>query len=44
MITTQSHWTGKDGSFNYQDFAELLFVLFEQDLDWTDETLRWWTK
>ncbi|KAN0135071.1 hypothetical protein V8E53_006962 [Lactarius tabidus] len=43
-ITNESQWSGKDGLFDYQDFAELLFTIFEQDSDWTEETLKWWTK
>jgi hypothetical protein len=44
MITAESQWSGKDGSFNYQDFAEPLFTTFEQDSEWTEDLLRWWTK
>jgi hypothetical protein len=44
MITNESQWSGKDRLFDYQDFTELLFAIFEQDSDWTEETLKWWTK
>ncbi|KAN0130316.1 hypothetical protein V8E53_011862 [Lactarius tabidus] len=41
-LSTQNTWSGKDGTFDYQDFAGLLFKLFELDEEWTKQTIRHW--
>ncbi|KAN0139301.1 hypothetical protein V8E53_002802 [Lactarius tabidus] len=41
-LSTQNTWSGKDGTFDYQDFAGLLFKLFELDKEWTKQTIRHW--
>ncbi len=41
-LSSQPTWTGKDGTFNYEDFAEMLFQVFKQDDEWTEDTIRWW--
>ncbi|KAI9435703.1 hypothetical protein H4582DRAFT_2079310 [Lactarius indigo] len=41
-LSSQPAWSGQDGKFNYQDFADMLFQVFKQDDKWTDETIWWW--
>ncbi|KAI9431818.1 hypothetical protein H4582DRAFT_2062416 [Lactarius indigo] len=41
-LSSQPAWSGQDGKFDYQDFADMLFQVFKQDDKWTDETIRWW--
>ncbi|KAN0135028.1 hypothetical protein V8E53_007146, partial [Lactarius tabidus] len=43
-LSSQQTWSSKDGLFNYEDFAEILLQVFEQDEDWTSETIRWWNR
>jgi hypothetical protein len=42
MLSSQHTWTGKDGMFDYQDFADLLFEIFNHDDKWTTQTIRQW--
>ncbi|KAH9050804.1 hypothetical protein EDB87DRAFT_1755672 [Lactarius vividus] len=41
-LSSQSAWSGQDGKFDYQDFADMLFQVFKHDDDWTEQTIRWW--
>ncbi|KAI9445703.1 hypothetical protein BJY52DRAFT_422297 [Lactarius psammicola] len=43
-LSSRPTWTGTDGSFDYEEFADLLFQVFQQDEDWTNETIQWWNK
>ncbi|KAH9177216.1 hypothetical protein EDB89DRAFT_1902451 [Lactarius sanguifluus] len=43
-LSSQSTWTGKDGAFNYEDFADTLFQVLQENKEWADETIRWWNK
>ena len=40
----EERWTGLDGAFNYDEFADVLFGLFEVDPKWTQVTLAWWNQ
>ncbi|KAH8977307.1 hypothetical protein EDB86DRAFT_2838038 [Lactarius hatsudake] len=35
-------WSGQDGKFDYQDFADMLFQVFKHNDDWTEQTIQWW--
>ncbi|KAH8977902.1 hypothetical protein EDB86DRAFT_3091303 [Lactarius hatsudake] len=41
-LSSQPAWSGQDGKFDYQDFADMLFQVFKHDDDWTEQTIRWW--
>ena len=41
-LSAQNTWSGKDGTFDYQDFAHMLFKVFELDEEWTDQTIWHW--
>ncbi|KAH9018102.1 hypothetical protein EDB85DRAFT_2154730 [Lactarius pseudohatsudake] len=41
-ISSQQTWSCKEGPFDYDTFAEMLFGLFEVDQDWMRETISWW--
>ncbi|KAH8982024.1 hypothetical protein EDB92DRAFT_1820038 [Lactarius akahatsu] len=41
-LSSQSAWSGQDGKFDYQDFADMLFQVFKHDDDWTEQTIQWW--
>ena len=43
-ITSEERWTGLDGAFDYDEFANVLFGLFEVDPKWTQVTLAWWNQ
>ena len=41
-LSTQTTWSGKDGTFDYQNFANFLFKIFAIDEEWTAETIQHW--
>ncbi|KAF8271152.1 hypothetical protein EI94DRAFT_614436 [Lactarius quietus] len=43
-LSDQGSWTGRDKAFDYEEFAETLFKIFELDDEWAAQTVRWWNK
>ena len=43
-LSSQQTWSGKDGQFNYEDFAANLRQVFEADEAWARSTIRWWNR
>ena len=41
-MSAQNTWSGKDGTFDYHDFAGMLFKVFELDEEWTKQTIQHW--
>ncbi|KAI9433957.1 hypothetical protein H4582DRAFT_2081635 [Lactarius indigo] len=43
-LSSQQTWSGKDEDFDYEEFTENLFKVFEENEQWAEQTIRWWNK
>ncbi|KAI9448491.1 hypothetical protein H4582DRAFT_2069002 [Lactarius indigo] len=43
-LSSQQTWSGKDEDFDYEEFAENLFKVFEENEQWAEQTIQWWNK
>lgn len=41
-LSSQHLWMGKDGAFDYQEFADFLVNIFKVDDEWTSKTIWQW--
>ncbi|KAH9019021.1 hypothetical protein EDB85DRAFT_2154100 [Lactarius pseudohatsudake] len=41
-LSSQQAWSGKDEDFDYEEFADNIFKVFDENEEWAEQTIRWW--
>ena len=44
LLNSQTSWSVTDGTYSGPEFFRKLIDLFDEDDEWTIETLAWWNK
>ncbi|KAH8989012.1 hypothetical protein EDB86DRAFT_2831772 [Lactarius hatsudake] len=41
-LSSQQAWSSKDEDFDYEEFADNIFHVFDENEEWAEQTIRWW--